>query len=78
MKLVCAGAYEKVIGSHLSGDNIVEILLDLTVSVKMGVTKLDIDNTIAIRPISSEKQVIMKQGGPRAIQCKCGLMETHG
>lgn len=61
MKLVCAGRDEKVVGIHLIGDNVDEMLQGFAVAVKMGATKADFDNTIAIHPTSSEELVTMKQ-----------------
>lgn len=60
MKLVCAGESEKVVGIHLIGDNVDEMLQGFAVAVKMGATKSDFDNTIAIHPSSAEELVTMK------------------
>lgn len=60
MKLVCAGADEKVVGIHLIGDNADEMLQGFAVAVKMGATKADFDNTIAIHPSSAEELVTMR------------------
>lgn len=59
MKLVCAGENEKVVGIHLIGDNVDEMLQGFAVAVKMGATKADFDNTIAIHPGSAEELVTM-------------------
>ena len=64
MKLVCAGAEEKVVGIHLIGDNADEMLQGFAVAVKMGATKADFDNTIAIHPSSAEELVTMKTPEP--------------
>jgi len=60
MKLVCAGREEKVVGIHIIGDNADEMLQGFAVAVKMGATKADFDNTIAIHPTSAEELVTMK------------------
>ncbi|MCW8854457.1 MAG: glutathione-disulfide reductase [Gammaproteobacteria bacterium] len=60
MKLVCAGSNEKVVGIHMIGDNVDEMLQGFAVAMKMGATKADFDNTIAIHPTSSEELVTMK------------------
>ena len=60
MKLVCAGNDEKVVGIHLIGDGVDEMLQGFAVAVKMGATKADFDNTIAIHPSSAEELVTMK------------------
>ncbi|WP_456379684.1 glutathione-disulfide reductase [Thiolapillus sp.] len=66
MKLVCAGEREQVVGIHLIGDNVDEMLQGFAVAVKMGATKADFDNTIAIHPVSSEELVTMKTPLPEA------------
>jgi glutathione reductase (NADPH) len=60
MKLVCVGQDEKVVGLHIIGDNADEILQGFAVAVKMGATKANFDNTIAIHPSSAEELVTMK------------------
>jgi glutathione reductase (NADPH) len=60
MKLVCAGEEERVVGIHLIGDNVDEMLQGFAVAVKMGATKADLDSTIPIHPISAEELVTMK------------------
>ncbi len=60
MKLVCAGREEKVVGIHIIGDNADEMLQGFAVAVKMGATKADLDNTIAIHPTSAEELVTLK------------------
>lgn len=60
MKLVCAGKHEKVVGIHMIGDYVDEMLQGFAVAVKMGARKADFDNTIAIHPSSAEELVTMK------------------
>ena len=60
MKIVCVGDDERVVGLHLVGDNVDEMLQGFAVAVKMGATKADFDNTIAIHPTSAEELVTMK------------------
>ena len=67
MKLICAGDDEKVVGIHMIGDNVDEMLQGYAVAVKMGATKADFDNTIAIHPSSSEELVTMKQPEPSTL-----------
>ena len=64
MKLVCAGPEQRVVGIHLIGDNVDEMLQGFAVAVKMGATKADFDNTIAIHPISAEELVTLKTPEP--------------
>lgn len=58
-KLVCAGKEEKVVGLHILGDSSAEILQGFGVAVKMGATKADFDNCVAIHPTSAEELVTM-------------------
>lgn len=60
MKLVCAGSDERIVGVHIIGDGADEMLQGFAVAVKMGVTKADFDNTVAIHPTSAEELVTMK------------------
>jgi glutathione reductase (NADPH) len=67
MKLVCAGKDERVVGIHLVGDTVDEMLQGFAVAVKMGATKADFDKTIAIHPISAEELVTMKTPEPQIV-----------
>eukprot|EP01086_Lenisia_limosa_P006131 TRINITY_DN24753_c0_g1_i1.p1 TRINITY_DN24753_c0_g1~~TRINITY_DN24753_c0_g1_i1.p1 ORF type:complete len:457 (+),score=179.34 TRINITY_DN24753_c0_g1_i1:188-1372(+) len=60
MKLVCAGEEERVVGIHLMGLGVDEMLQGFAVAVKMGATKADFDRTCAIHPTSSEELVTMR------------------
>jgi glutathione reductase (NADPH) len=60
MKLVCAGADEKIVGIHIIGDNSDEMLQGFAVAMNMGAKKADFDNTMAIHPTSAEELVTMK------------------
>ena len=59
MKLVTQGANEKVVGLHIIGLAADEMLQGFAVAVKMGATKADFDNTVAIHPTSAEELVTM-------------------
>ncbi|MCB1831183.1 MAG: glutathione-disulfide reductase, partial [Gammaproteobacteria bacterium] len=61
MKLVCAGDEERVVGIHLVGDGVDEMLQGFAVAVKMGATKADFDRTVAIHPTSAEELVTLKK-----------------
>lgn len=61
MKLICAGPEERVVGIHLIGDGVDEMLQGFAVAVKMGATKSDLDNTVAIHPCSAEELVTLKE-----------------
>ena len=60
MKLVCVGDEQKVVGVHGIGYGMDEILQGFAVAVKMGATKQDFDNTVAIHPTAAEEFVTMR------------------
>ncbi|HEY0209494.1 glutathione-disulfide reductase [Acerihabitans sp.] len=60
MKLVCLGPEERVIGLHGIGLGMDEILQGFAVAMKMGATKRDFDNTVAIHPTAAEELVTMR------------------
>ena len=60
MKLVCVGEEEKIVGIHGIGFAMDEILQGFSVALKMGATKADFDNTVAIHPTSAEEFVTMR------------------
>lgn len=60
MKLVCVGAQEKVVGCHIYGPGADEMLQGFAVAIRMGATKKDFDDTVAIHPTSSEELVTMR------------------
>lgn len=59
MKLVCLKPAEKIVGLHGIGYAMDEILQGFAVAIKMGATKTDFDNTLAIHPTSAEEFVTM-------------------
>ncbi|NDL64593.1 glutathione-disulfide reductase [Acerihabitans arboris] len=60
MKLVCLGPEERIIGLHGIGLGMDEILQGFAVAMKMGATKRDFDNTVAIHPTAAEELVTMR------------------
>jgi len=64
MKLVCVGDDERVVGIHMVGDGVDEMLQGFAVAVKLGATKADFDNTVAIHPVSAEELVTLKEPHP--------------
>ena len=60
MKLVTAGTEEKIVGIHVIGHGADEMLQGFAVALKMGATKADFDNTVAIHPTSAEEFVTMR------------------
>ncbi|MDN5875026.1 MAG: glutathione-disulfide reductase, partial [Sinobacteraceae bacterium] len=59
MKLVCSGEDERVVGVHIIGEGADEMLQGFAVAVRMGATKRDFDDTVAIHPTSAEELVTM-------------------
>ncbi len=60
MKLVCIGPEEKIVGIHGIGYGMDEMLQGFAVALKMGATKQDFDNTVAIHPTGAEEFVTMR------------------
>lgn len=60
IKLVCAGPDERVVGLHIIGEGADEMLQGFAVAVKMGATKRDFDDTVAIHPTSAEELVTLR------------------
>ena len=60
MKLVCVGAEEKIVGCHIIGASADEMLQGFAVAIRMGATKRDFDETVAIHPTSAEELVTMR------------------
>lgn len=60
MKLVVTGNDEKVVGCHLFGLAADEMLQGFAVAMRMGATKQDFDDTVAIHPTSAEELVTMR------------------
>lgn len=63
MKLVCVGADERVVGIHLVGAAVDEMLQGFAVALKAGARKADFDATVAIHPTASEELVLMNEPG---------------
>jgi len=60
MKLVTVGAQEKVVGCHVIGPGADEMLQGFAVAIRMGASKQDFDDTVAIHPTSAEELVTMR------------------
>jgi len=60
MKLVCVGPEERIVGCHLFGEGVDEMLQGFAVAIRMGATKRDFDDTVAIHPTSAEELVTMR------------------
>lgn len=60
MKLVCAGPEQKIVGCHVIGAGAEEMMQGFAVAIRMGATKRDFDDTVAIHPTSAEELVTMR------------------
>ncbi len=60
MKLITTGAEERVVGCHVIGEGADEMLQGFAVAIRMGATKADFDDTVAIHPTSAEEFVTMR------------------
>jgi glutathione reductase (NADPH) len=59
MKIVTVGSEERVVGCHLIGENADEILQGFAVAVRMGATRKDFNDTVAIHPTCAEELVLI-------------------
>lgn len=62
MKLVVTGPEERIVGCHVIGIGADEMTQGFAVAVRMGATKQDFDDTVAIHPTAAEEMVTMKGG----------------
>ena len=60
MKLITVGDDERVVGLHIFGEGADEMLQGFAVAMKMGATKKNFDDTVAIHPTNAEEVVTMR------------------
>jgi glutathione reductase (NADPH) len=60
MKLVTVGTEQRVVGVHVVGPGADEMMQGFAVAVRMGATKKDFDDTVAIHPTVAEELVTMR------------------
>lgn len=60
MKLVVERGSERVLGVHIVGEAAAEMVQVAAIAVKMGATKRDFDNTVALHPSAAEELVTMR------------------
>ncbi len=60
MKLVVTGPDERIVGCHVIGLGADEMMQGFAVAVRMGATKQDFDDTVAIHPTGAEEMVTMR------------------
>ena len=68
IKLVVAGATEKIVGCHVIGPGADELMQGFAVAVHMGATKRDFDDTVAIHPTVAEELVTLRDSRPAVAQ----------
>ena len=61
MKLVVDGESDRVLGVHIMGHGAGEMIQLAGIAVKMGATKTQFDDTVAVHPTSAEELVTLKQ-----------------
>ena len=60
MKLVVEQQTGKVLGVHIVGEGAAEMVQLAAIAVKMGATKQDFDNTVALHPTAAEELVTLR------------------
>jgi glutathione reductase (NADPH) len=60
MKLITVGSDERVVGCHVFGAGADEMMQGFAVAMRMGATKKDFDDTVAIHPTNAEEVVTMR------------------
>jgi glutathione reductase (NADPH) len=60
MKLVVDQPTQRVLGVHMLGDDVPEMMQGIGVAMTAGATKQDFDRTIGIHPTSAEEFVTMR------------------
>jgi len=59
-KLICVGPEERIVGCHVIGMGADEMMQGFAVAVRMGATKADFDDTVAIHPTTAEEMVTLR------------------
>ena len=59
-KLICHPVTEQLLGAHIIGPDAAEIMQTMAVCVKAGLTKAQLDATVAIHPTMAEELVLMR------------------
>ncbi len=55
IKLVVDGDSKRVLGAHMVGGHVADVIQSLAVAIRKGITKQDIDETIGIHPTTGEE-----------------------
>jgi glutathione reductase (NADPH) len=67
MKLVVNRETQVVLGAHMVGADAPEIIQSLAVAIKMGATKAQFDQTVALHPTAAEEFVTMRTPEPEPV-----------
>ncbi|WP_203308275.1 MULTISPECIES: glutathione-disulfide reductase [Sphingomonas] len=59
-KMVCDGETGRIVGLHMIGPDVPEILQAAAIAVKAGLTKAQFDETVALHPTMAEELVLMR------------------
>ncbi|WP_210356759.1 glutathione-disulfide reductase [Sphingomonas beigongshangi] len=59
-KMVCDGETGRIVGLHMIGPDVPEILQAAAIAVKAGLTKVQFDETVALHPTMAEELVLMR------------------
>lgn len=60
MKLVVERVSQRMVGCHIVGHGAAEMVQLLAIPIRMGATKMDFDNTMAVHPTAAEELVTMR------------------
>jgi len=60
VKLITVGEEERIVGCHVIGHGADEMLQGFAVALRMGATKQDFDDTVAIHPTTAEELVTLR------------------
>jgi glutathione reductase (NADPH) len=64
-KLLVDGETDKVLGCHILGEHAGELVQVVAIAMKMGATKADFDETVALHPSAAEELVTMRTRAAR-------------
>ena len=60
MKLIIDKTNDRVLGVHILGEGAGEMIQMVGIAVRMGATKRDFDQTLAVHPTAAEELVTMR------------------
>jgi glutathione reductase (NADPH) len=76
MKLVVDRGSQVVLGVHMVGADAPEIIQSIAIAVKMGATKAQFDQTVALHPTAAEEFVTMRTPEPEPVEPGLEAMEA--